>query len=389
MTIVEARYRYRLRVSDIQGRQLQEVFDSCRFVWNTALGRWGDLWRHEQVSLSYVDMAAELTDWRGRYDWLAALPVTPQQQVLRDLGRAIAAFYSKANPAGRPRFKKKRSLASASWNRNGFALKDDRLAVAVAGGRTSLRVVWSRPLPSPPKTVTVHRDPAGRWWASFVTRTEPAPVGASGESTGLDVGLNTFATTEFADADVPNPRFARAAAKALARSQRNLARKQRGSNNRAKAKTAAAKAHAAVAARRADFAHQQARTLARRFDRIGVEDLRIKNLLANRRLARAISDAGWGQFLAVLDWQCKKAGHEVVRLDARNTTQTCSGCGVKAKRLLGLADRLFCCEDCGLVEDRDRNAARNLNPDRWDKTVRVGQGVDGDKTEISAERSAA
>ena len=389
MAVVEARYRYRLRVTDTQEHQLQEVFDSCRFVWNTALGRWHDLWRHEQVSLSWVDMAAELTDWRGRYDWLAAVPVTPQQQVLRDLGRAIAAFQDKTNRAGRPRFKKKRALASASWNRNGFALRDDRLAVAVSGGRSLLRVVWSRPLPSPPKSVTVYRDPAGRWWASFVTRVEPDHVGATGETTGLDVGLNIFATTEHADADVPNPRFARAAAKALARSQRNLARKQKGSKNRAKAKIAVAKVHATVAAQRADFAHKHARSLARRFDRIGVEDLRITNLLANRRLSRAISDAGWGQFLAVLDWQCKKASHQVVRLDPRHTTQTCSCCGAKTKRRLGLADRIFHCDDCGLVEDRDRNAARNLNPNRWDKSVRVGQGVEGLKTGISAERPAA
>ena len=386
---MEARYRYRLRVTDAQAHQLQEVFDSCRFVWNTALGRWGDLWRHERVSLGYVDMAAELTDWRGRYRWLAGVPVTPQQQVLRDLGCAIAAFCNKANPAGRPRFKKKRSLASASWNLNGFSLKGGRLAVAVPGRRTPLRVVWSRPLPSLPKSVTIYRDPTGRWWASFVTRVDPDPVGATGETTGVDVGLTTFATTEFADADVPNPRFARAAAKALARSQRNLARKQKGSSNKAKAKVAVAKIHATVAAQRTDFAHKQARTLARRFDRIGVEDLRIKNLLANRHLARSISDASWGQFLAVLDWQARKAGHQVVPLDPRDTTQTCSGCGAKAKRRLGLADRLFCCDDCGLVEDRDRNAARNLNPDRWDKSVRVGQGVDGSKTGTSAERPAA
>ncbi|MDQ1427031.1 MAG: putative transposase [Acidimicrobiaceae bacterium] len=392
---MEARYRYRLRVSDIQARQLQEVFDSCRFVWNTALGRWGDLWRYEQVSLSCVDMAAELTDWRGRYDWLAALPVTPQQQVLRDLGRAVAAFYDKNNPAGRPRFKKKRSLASASWNVNGFALRDGRLALAVAGGRSLLRVVWSRPLPSPPKSVTVYRDPAGRWWASFVTRLEPDPVAATGESTGVDVGLNTFATTEFPDADVPNPRFARAAAAALARSQRNLAGKKRGSKNRAKAKTAVAKVHATVAAQRADFVHKQARTLARRFERIGVEKLQVKNMSAKGTgrakagLNRSIADAGWAQFLAVLDWQARKAGHQVVALNPSGTTQTCSRCGVKAKRRLGLADRVFCCEDCGLVEDRDRNAARNLNPDRWDKTVRVGQGVDGTKTKTSAERPAA
>ena len=386
---MEARYTYRLRVTPAQRRALQEVFDSCRFVWNTSLGRWSDLWRYEQVSLGYVAMAAELTDWRGRYDWLAAVPVTPQQQVQRDLDKAIRAFYDEDNPARRPRFKKKGSHATASWNLNGFSLRDGRLCVAVRGGRTQLRVVWSKALPSVPKTVTVYRDAAGRWWASFVVRVGPEVVGATGATTGLDVGLTTFATTEYPDADVANPRFARAAAKALARSQRSLSRKKKGSHNRAKAKTATAKVAARTANQRKDWQHKQARQLARRFDRIGVEDLRINNMVRNRHLARSISDAGWGDFLNVLAWQARKAGHEVVRVDPRYTTQTCSGCGAKTKHRLGLADRTFVCDECGLVEDRDRNAARNLNPDRWDKSVRVGQGVDGSKTLVPAGTEAA
>jgi putative transposase len=386
---MEARYTYRLRVTPAQARSLQEVFDSCRFVWNTSLGRWRDLWRYEGLSLSWVETAAELTDWRSRFDWLAAVPVTPQQQVIRDLGKAIRAFFGPKNPAGRPRFKKKGSHSTASWNANGFALREGRLSVAVRAGRTDLRVVWSRDLPTAPKSVTVYRDAAGRWWASFVVRVEAEDIGVTKESTGLDVGLTTFATTEFPGADVSNPRFARQAAKALARSHHNLSRKKKGSSNRSRAKTTTAKVYAHTTNQRKDWQHKEARKLARRFDRIGVEDLRIKNMVRNRHLARAISDAGWGDFLAVLAWQARKAGHEVVRLDPRNTSQTCSGCGAKAKHHLGLADRTFLCEECGLVEDRDRNAARNLNPDRWDKSVRVGQGVDGRKTLVPAGTEAA
>ena len=365
---------------------MQEVFDVCRFVWNTALGRWSDLWRHERCTLGFADMCRELTDWRSRFDGFAAVPVTPQQQVLRDLDKSIWAFYDKGHPGRRPRFKRRKSHATASWNLNGFALDDGRLSVAAAGGRARLRVVWSRLLPSAPRSVTVYRDAAGRWWASFVVRVDPDAVGATGQSTGVDVGLSTFATTEYADADVPCPRFARAAAKALTRSQRNLARKQKGSKNRVKAKTARAKVEARTANQRRDWRHKQARTLARRFDRIGVEDLRITNMVRNRHLARAIHDAGWGEFLHVLAWQARKAGHEVVRLDPRNTTQTCSACGAKAKHRLGLADRIFACSECGLVEDRDRNAARNLNPNRRDKP---GAGVDGTKTLVPAGTEAA
>jgi putative transposase len=189
------------------------VFDSCRFVWNQALGRWGDLWRQERISLSYVAACKELTDWRSRFEWLAEQPSTPQQQVLRDLYRAIAAFFNKSNPVGRPRFKsRKAGYATARWTKCGFAvsgsglgLPDDRLEVGTSAGRIRLRVVWSRPLPSPPSSATVYRDPAGRWWASFVVRIEaPAqPLPLTGQATGLDLGLATFATTCDAESDIP------------------------------------------------------------------------------------------------------------------------------------------------------------------------------------------
>lgn len=386
---METRYRYRLRVSPRQANQLQAVFDANRFVWNMALGRWTDLWRFEGLHLSTVDMCRELTDWRSRFDWLAEQPCTPQQQVIRDLGRAIAAYFDRTSPSQRPRFKRKATSNSARWTATGFGLQGNRLHVAVAGSRIPLRVVWSRPLPSVPRSVTVYRDAAGRWWASFVVRIEAEDICPSGRSTGIDVGLTTYATTEFPNADVPNPRFARQAAKALARSQRNLARKQAGSNNRAKARKQTARLHASVRAQRRDFAQKQARTLVRSFDRIGIEDLRVKNMARNRRLARAISDAGWADFLAALEWQARKAGREVVRLNPCGTSQHCSDCGTKAKSPLGLADRTFVCGNCGLVIDRDRNAAHNLNPDRWGKAVRVGQGVDGSKTGGSADLSAA
>ena len=385
-----ARYRYRLRVTPGQAVQLQAVFDANRVVWNTALGRWSDLWRCEGLSYSYGDMAAELTDWRSRFDWLAVQPCTPQQQTLRDLGKAISAFFDKSNRAGRPRFKRKKAISSGRWMHDGFALRDDRLLVAVAGGRVPLRVVWSRPLPSVPRSVSVYRDPAGRWWASFVVKVEPEDVGATGEVTGLDVGLNTFATTEYSDADVANPRFARGAAKALARSQRNLCRKRKESNGRARAKVRVARVHARVGNQRRDFAHKQARTLARRFDRIGVEDLRIKNMVRRGKgrrkigLNRAISDAAWGDFLAALDWQARKAGHEVVRLPARWTSCTCSACGV-AKAKLPLAERVFRCVSCGLVLGRDLNAARNLNPG-W---AVPGIGDDGSKPVVPVGTAAA
>jgi putative transposase len=411
MSEAEVRYRYKLRVSPRQAASLQAVFDASRFVWNQALGRWSDLWRHEGLSFAYGDANRELTDWRARFEWLAAQPSVTQQQVMRDLYRAVSAFFDRSNPAGRPRFKsRKGGYSTARWTRNGFAVSgsglgvngDERVEVAVAGGRIGLRAVWSRPLPSMPTSVTVYRDRAGRWWASFVCRIEvpDAPVAPTGRATGLDVGLRTFAATEDPDTDVANPRFAKEAAKALARSQRHLARKQTGSKGRTKARGRKARIEAAVADQRADFAYKAARKLVGDYDRIGVENLKVKNM--SRRggrhkvgLNRSIADAGWSQFRAILLWQATKAGKKVVSLPARDTTQRCSDCGAKAKPRIQLSNREFRCGECGLVLGRDRNAARNLNPDRpgpdgrAEPSGQVPVGEDGSKTLVPAGPEAA
>ncbi len=210
--------------------------------------------------------------------------------MLRDLYRSIRAFFDKANPAGRPAFKaKRRCYATARWTKNGFTVSGtglghlgDRLQIATAEGRRSLRVVWSRPLPTAPSSVTIFRDRAGRYWASFVVRLElPCqPVLPTGKTTGLDVGLATFATTEDPSTDVVNPRFARRAAKARARSQRAVARKQKGSANRAQAGARLARIEARVAHQRRDFHHQAARFLVSAYDVIGVEDLSVQPMAA-------------------------------------------------------------------------------------------------------------
>jgi putative transposase len=261
------------------------------------------------------------------------------------------------------------------------------------------RFEWLAEQPSAPTSVTVYRDPVGRWWASFVVRLDipTSPVHGTGRATGLDLGLDTFATVENPAHDIPNPRLARARANALARSQRCLARTRKGSANRAKARRRMARIEATTAARRIDFHHKAARSLMRAYDRIGVEDLAVKHWSRRGRgrrqagLNRSIADAGWGQFLRVLAWQASKTGKQVVLLHGWGSTQECSSCGVKAKPRLELSDRVCSCEHCGLVLDRDRNAARNLHPDhpRNHRLDCTGAGDDGGKTSFPAGTEAA
>jgi putative transposase len=215
------------------------------------------------------------------------------------------------------------------------------------------------------------------------------------------VGLQTFATVEDPQGDVDNPRFAKTAARAKKNAQRSLARKKPGSNHRARAQRCKARIDAKIADQRRDFHHKQASKLVMVYDRIGVEDLKVKNMSrrANGRrkagLNRSIADAGWTEFLRVLAWQAAKAGKAVVISQVKDSTQRCSSCGAKAKPRIELSDREFRCRTCGLVCGRDRNAAKNLNPDRpppgggTEPPGTVAVGDDGSKTPVSADAEAA
>src|SRR5579875_736992 len=328
--VLKVRYNYRLRVNAKVAGLLKEVHDSCRFVWNQALGRWGDLWRYEGVSYSYADADHELTDWRSRFEWLAEQPSVPQQQVLRDLFKAVSAFFDKSNPAGRPKFKKKGSYKSARWTKSGFSVTGtgkgaprDRLSVATRAGRVEIPVVWSRQLPSGPTSVTVYQDAVGHWYASFVVEVAvpETPLPMTTRTTGLDVGLTTLGTVVDEWMDMDNPRHLKRASKVLSKRRRSFSKRTSPKHKEA-ARHKVAKAEDKLKCARLDYDHKQAGKLFAYYDAVGYEgDLAPKDMarkakpkpdpdkpghyLQNgqskkRGLNRSVADAAWGQFLRVL-----------------------------------------------------------------------------------------
>ena len=404
---IQVRYNYRLRVSPAVAVLLKEVFDACRFVWNQALGRWDDLWRAEGLSYTYKDANRELTDWRGRFEWLSAQPSVPQQQVLRDLFKSVSAFFDKANPAGRPKFKKKNAYKTARWTTLGFSVTGtgggapgDRLSVATRVGRAEIPVVWSRLLPSAPTSVTVYQDATGHYWASFVVEVAvpETPLPATGRTTGLDAGLTTLGTVVDEWMDVENPRHLKRAASDLKRKRRSWSKKTSEKHKEA-ARLRVARAERKVADTRSDYHHKQAGRLLAYYDVVGYEgDLAPKNMMRRakprpdpdkpgsylhngqsrkRGLNRSTADAAWTQFLFVLAFQAVKLAKFAIPYPKSGTTQDCSECGTKAKVRLELKDRVFVCGQCGYEAPRDRNSARNLDPRRrgWS-----GRGVEGSRT---------
>ncbi len=231
-------------------------------------------------------------------------------------------------------------------------------------GRIGLR--WSRPLEGVPKTITISREADG-WYASFSCADVPTqPVPPTGRETGIDVGLKVFLVT--ADGDVvENPRYYRRGEQRLAEAQRRVSRRQTGSNRRKKAVVLLARAHQHVQRQRRDHHQKTARALVRAYDTIYLEELRVANLLRNRPLAKSISDAGWAQFWSILDAKAAWAGRRVVAVPPQYTSQDCSGCGTRVPKSLSI--RTHVCSSCGLVLDRDENAARNI--------LRAGQAHQG------------
>jgi putative transposase len=229
---------------------------------------------------------------------------------------------------------------------------------------TPLAFTWSWPgidrATVDPSTVTVSRDPCGRWYVSFaVDVPEPEPLPATDQAIGVDLGVKDFAVTSD-EQRIANPRHLERRAINLARYQRRLARCQPGSANRAKARAKVARAHRKVRAARTDFLHKASTRLVRDRDVIAVEDLAVTNMVRNRRLAKAIADCGWGAFRAMLEYKAARYGRRVIVIDRwYPSSKTCSACGYLLASL-SLDRRHWTCPSCGTRHDRDINAAKNI-----------------------------
>ncbi len=261
----------------------------------------------------------------------------------------------KGRRIGHPRPRRKHGRQSIRLTRNGFSLRGPRLYAAKVG---EIRVRWSRSLPSEPSSVTVIREPDGRYFASFVVERETTPLPACGRETGTDVGLSRLAVTSDGEV-IPAPRFLRRKERHLARAQRALSRKAKGSANRAKARRRVAVLHRKVRQTRLDHAHKTALRLVRDNQAVYAEDLAVSGL-ARTWLVKSVHDAGWAQLLRLIGEKAEQHGrgfHQIGRFVP--TSQICSECGTKDGPK-PLSVRTWTCAACGAVHDRDINAARNI-----------------------------
>ncbi|MFB7585532.1 RNA-guided endonuclease InsQ/TnpB family protein [Streptomyces sp. NPDC056169] len=362
---MQLRYSFRVYPNGSQRAALARAFGCARVVYNDAL-------RAREIALAEGlpfpktgDLSkALITEAKRTAEraWLAEVSAVVLQQSLRDLDTAYRNFFDglkgKRPRMGAPRFKSKRDgrqavrfTANARWK-------------ITPGGDLSLpkigdvRVKWSRALPSVPATVTVIKDAAGRYFASFVVETDPAVLPEVEPVVGIDLGLGHFAVLSDGT-KIDAPRFLRRAEKKLKKAQRNLSRKAKGSNNRDKARVKVARAHARVADARREFHHQLSTKVIRENQAVAVENLAVKGL-ARTRLAKSVHDAGWTSFVAMLEYKAALYGRTFLRIGRfEPTSQVCCVCGTKdGPKPLHI--RLWECQGCGTVLDRDINAAVNI-----------------------------
>ncbi|WP_406376423.1 transposase [Streptomyces sp. NBC_00647] len=362
---MQLRYSFRLYPTAGQRAALARAFGCARVVFNDALRVREDARRAGLAFVTSAELSRNLTASKKTPErvWLGEVSAVILQQSLRDLDTAYRNFFDglkgKRPRTGAPRFKSKRDnrqsvrfTANAAWR----ITPGKKLRLPKIG---DVPVRWSRTLPSTPSTVTVVKDAAGRYFASFVVETDASEVlPETTPEIGIDLGLGHFAVLSDGR-KVDSPRFLRRAEKRLKKAQRELSRKEKGSENRDKARIRVARAHARVADARREFHHQLSTKLIRENQAIAVEDLAVKGL-ARTRLAKSVHDAGWSAFVSMLEYKAARYGrafHRIGRFEP--TSQVCSHCGVKdGPKPLNV--RMWTCGACGAVLDRDINAAVNV-----------------------------
>lgn len=368
---MQLRYSFRLYPEPGQRSALARAFGCARVVYNDVVRAREHAHANGLPYPNAAWLSKELiTEAKRRPEraWLAEVSAVVLQQSLRDAEAAYKNFFVSLTGARsgpkieKPRMKSRRDhrqairfTANARW----FITDGGKLNLPKIGG---VRVAWSRRLPCVPSSVTVVKDSAGRYFASFVIDTDPAADAAcmpeTEQAVGLDLGLTHFVVLSDGT-KIDSPKFLRRAEKKLKKAQRELGRKQKGSKNREKARLKVARSHAKVADARREFHHQLSTKLIRENQAIAVEDLNVK-ALGRTRLAKSVHDSGWSAFNAMVEYKAARYGRTLVKVDRfEPTSQVCSACGLKDGPK-PLYVREWTCEGCGTVHDRDVNAAKNV-----------------------------
>jgi len=342
------------------------ALESCRLLWNSALAHRRNRWQYERRTTSYYFQQAVLTRERHLNPEIGALHSQVAQDVLRRLDRAFQAYFR--HRSRYPRFKRFSNFGSLTYPQgyDGSVKANPlrrRLFLSKIG---NIPTIFHRALPNSSrlKTCTVVRERDGKWFASLIfeavvplqdlSTTLREKIGVC-SPIGVDLGLLSLITTS-ENSQVEHPRFLQKSQRRLKHLQRAVSQKKQGSKNRTKARLKLASQYARIRRQRLDFNHKLSTKLVNAHDFIAFEDLPIRNMVKNHKLARSIQDAAWGQLVRFSEYKALKAGSRVIKVPAAYSTMECLHCGTLNE--IALSVRQFVCIGCDCVLQRDLNAAR-------------------------------
>jgi len=352
------RYSFRLRPGKFAEARLILEWNCARYVWNQCVEIGNSSYKMFKEGIAheaptYCRMSKKLTALRAEYDWLREGSQVVQQQTVRKWHAAHQQAFKQPSK-GFPKFhSSKFTLPSLEYTSNGFKLKDGKLCLS---GGISIPVVWSRDLPSQPKSCVVTRDCDDHWNVSFVVRREKEIFPPSSESVGIDWGVKTVATTTDPNFDLTCGDQTKNNAESLKWAHRKLSRAKHGSKKRWKVKRLVARIHLRIARQRKDRAFKWARKVVTAFGRIAVEDFKPR-FLYKSRMARKSADGAVGMTKKILLTMAETAGRTVALVSPAYSTMDCEKCAARSKHRIPLSQRTFVCESCGYTADRDRNAS--------------------------------
>jgi putative transposase len=356
-------FEYRLYPNKEQHHHLMACLSESRGIYNAMLEMVKAQYEASQTFPSKYDLEAAF-----KRQSKESVPATTVQMLAdrlsHSLKRFLAAKQHNIPGVGFPRFKKPNrwhSIQLRQYGKDCYLHEDKKHLVVPAKIGKALKINLHRPLEGTPKTVHLVLRADQHWYALIVCEMEPTnehtPGPCQHSAIGIDVGLTSF-LTDSEGHTVDNLRYYHKSQATLRRKQRTMCRRKKGSKRRRKAARSTAQTHLKISRQRRDHHFKGAKHYTDAHSLIAVEDLSITNMVKNHHLAKSISDAGWGQFLSILSAKAESAGHRVVRVNPRYTTQKCFQCGALVQKSLSV--RTHICTSCGFVADRDVNAAKNI-----------------------------